>query len=140
MYNNGRPTFRERVARFMMGRNGTDALYHAVIVLCFVLIIVNIFVNSFIISILETLLLGYAIFRVLSRNVYKRQRENQVWLGFINKIKGVFSLARSKRRDRKTHVYKRCPGCKSTLRLPRRSGTHTARCPRCGNRFEVKIR
>ncbi len=140
MYNGNRPPLRERIARFMMGRNGTDALYHLATTLCFILIIVNIFVGSVWISVIETLLIGYAIFRVLSRNVYKRQRENQAWLGFLRRIKSFFSLIRSKLRDRQTHVYKRCPSCKSTLRLPRRSGTHTARCPRCSHRFEVKIR
>jgi predicted SprT family Zn-dependent metalloprotease len=140
MYNSNRPSFRERVARFMMGRNGTDALYHVTVTLSFVLIFINIFAQSFVISVIELLLICYAIFRVLSRNVYKRQRENQVWLRFIGKIRGAFSLMKSKRRDRKTHVYRRCPSCKSTLRLPRRSGTHTARCPRCSHRFDVKIR
>lgn len=140
MYNNGRPSFRERVARFMMGRNGIDALYHVSVVLSFLLIIINIFVQSFVISLIELFLICYAVFRVLSRNVYKRQRENMLWLKFVGKIRGAFSLIKSKHRDRKTHVYKKCPSCKSTLRLPRRPGTHTARCPRCSHRFDVKIR
>ena len=36
-------------------------------------------------------------------------------------------------------LYRRCPGCRVTLRLPKRKGKHTVVCPKCGRRFEVKI-
>ena len=48
-------------------------------------------------------------------------------------------LQKSKHRDRKTHVFRKCPACKSVLRLPRQKGKHTVRCPRCQHRFDVKI-
>ena len=138
-YNGNRPTFRERIARFMMGRNGIDAFYHFLMVVCFVLIIVNAFVNSLILSTLETAVLIYAIFRAMSRNIYKRQRENETFLRIIKKPKAFFELQKCKSRDRKTHVYKKCPSCKNNLRLPRDKGKHTVLCPCCKTRFDVKI-
>ena len=43
-------------------------------------------------------------------------------------------------RDRKTHVYRTCPVCKSALRLPRTSGEHGVNCPACHGHFMVRIK
>lgn len=136
---NGRPSFRERIARFMMGRYGVDRLYYFLLALTFVLIVINLFIGSFIISLLESALICYSIFRVMSRNVYKRQQENEKFIKLIEKPKAFFNLAKCKVRDRKTHVYKKCPSCKNNLRLPRQKGEHTVVCPCCKHRFNVKI-
>lgn len=138
-YNGWRPSFRERVARFMMGRNGIDALYHFLMIVCVVMVVVNAFVGSLIISTIETALVIYAFFRAMSRNVYKRRMENEKFLKIMKKPRDFFALLKCKRRDRKTHVFKKCPSCKNNLRLPRVKGKHTVVCPCCKNRFDVKI-
>ena len=135
----GGPPFRERFARFMAGRYGIDSLYHFLLVVCFVLIIVNIFIGSLLISFLEFAVLGYATFRIMSRNIYKRQQENLKFLKMIDKPKKFFNLQKCKIRDRKTHVYRKCPSCRNNLRLPKQKGKHTVVCPCCKNRFDVKI-
>ena len=136
---NRRPTFRERVASFMVGRYGVDRLYYFLLAICFTLIVINLFVNSYIIHLVESALFAYAIYRVLSRNVYKRQQENEKFIKLIEKPKAFFNLTKCKIRDRKTHVYKKCPSCKNNLRLPRQKGEHTVVCPCCKHRFNVKI-
>lgn len=136
---NGRPSFRERVAQFMAGRYGIDRLYYLLLGICFVLIVVNIFVNSFIISLIESLVLVYAFFRVMSRNVYKRQQENEKFIRFADKPKKFINLQKCKKRDKATHVYKKCPSCKNNLRLPKEKGEHTVVCPCCKHRFNIKI-
>ena len=140
--NNGRLSFRERFARFMIGRHGIDRLYHFLLAICFILIAINLFVPtpySYIISFVESGLFAYTIFRVFSKNIYKRQQENERFIKFIDKPKKFFNLQKCKRRDKKTHVYKKCPSCKNNLRLPRQKGEHTVVCPCCKNRFDVKI-
>lgn len=136
---NRRPSIRERIANFMIGRYGIDRLYYFLLGICFVLIIINIFINSYIISLIESGLFVYAIFRVMSRNVYKRQQENEKFNQIAEKIKKFIKFQKCKWRDRKTHVYKKCPACKNNLRLPREKGEHTVVCPCCKNRFNVKI-
>lgn len=136
---NRRPSFRERIARFMMGRYGIDRLYYFLLAICSILIVINIFVSSLIISMIETILFAYAIFRVMSKNIYKRQQENEKFIKIIDKPKKSINLQKCKHRDRKTHVYKKCPSCKNNLRLPKEKGKHTVVCPCCKNRFEVKI-
>ncbi len=130
---------RERFYIFMQGRYGTDQFYNFLIAIYFIILVVNLFVGSFILSMIELLLLIYMFFRVFSRNIYKRQKENNTYLRLSRKPKDFFKLTKNKFRDRKTHVYKTCPACKSTLRLPKVKGKHTAVCPRCARRFDVRI-
>lgn len=136
---NRRPSLRERFASFMIGRYGIDRLYYFLLAICFAIIVVNIFVNSLILSLMESALFAYAIFRVLSRNIYKRQQENEKFIKFIDKPKRFFNLQKCKKRDKDTHVYRRCPSCKNNLRLPKQKGEHTVVCPCCKHRFDVKI-
>ena len=142
-----RRTLRERLYSFMIGRNGADALGNALMVLYLVLFVANLVTAYFIRNpyvsyafyALECALIGYSVFRMFSRNLPARRRENGWYLRRIGAVKGFFKLQRNKRRDRKTHVYRKCKECKSVLRLPRQKGKHTVRCPRCQHRFEVKI-
>ena len=136
---NRRPSFRERIAGFMAGRYGADRLYHFLLAICSILIIINVFVNSFILSAIEITLITYTFYRVMSRNIYKRQQENEKFIKLIDKPKKFFNLQKCKVRDRKTHVYRRCPSCKNNLRLPKQKGKHTVVCPCCKNRFDVRI-
>ena len=111
----------------MQGRYGTDSLNNFLLAIYFGLFLVNLFIPTLIVSFLETVLIVWMFFRILSRNIYKRRRENEKFLNLMKKPKAYFALTKS-------------TACKSTLRLPRRKGKHTAVCPRCERRFEVKIR
>lgn len=134
------PSFRERITRFMAGRYGIDRFYHFLIILCFAIILINAFLHSIILSLVELAILAYATFRLMSRNIYKRQQENAAFLKIAEKPMQFINLQKCKRRDRKTHVYKKCPSCRNNLRLPKEKGAHTVVCPCCKHRFEVKIR
>ena len=131
---------------FISGRNGFDKYGRFLFFVYFILVIVqwiiSIFVPpvvSLIMSALLTLLAIYIFFRIFSKNLVKRSSENYKYIQFETKIKNYFSLQKSKHRDRKTHVYKKCPKCKAVLRLKRIKGKHRAVCPRCGNSFDVKV-
>lgn len=131
--------FREKLVRFMAGRYGGDRLNNFLLAAVMLIIAVNIFVNSLVVSVIYILLWGWSIFRMMSRNIYKRQAENAKFLKFWNPVKGHFKLMKNKWRDRRTHVYKKCPQCKAVLRLPKQKGNHTVKCPKCGSRFDVII-
>ena len=130
--------FKNKLARFFYGRYGADTLNNVLtgIYLSWLITfsIVDIFVNSIIFSIIGWLvtvaIFALIMFRMMSRNIYKRRRENEKFCGF-------FKLQRNKFRDRKTHVYRKCPSCKAVLRLPKAKGKHSVVCPRCKTRFNV---
>ena len=76
----------EKLARFLMGRYGPDSLYTAILVTELVLMVVNFFLNSLILSLLIWALLFWGIFRVFSRNLPARRRENEIWVKIWKKI------------------------------------------------------
>lgn len=155
----------EKLARFLMGRNGPDSLYTAILVTELVLMVINLFLGSWILSLLIWALLFWGIFRVFSRNLPARQRENRIWLKIWRKITfgkgpvrnhnaygsygsygyGGYGQSYSpppKKKKLKTdrdHCFRICPQCRANIRLPKKRGHHTVVCPRCKCRFEVKI-
>ena len=138
--------FRNRLMSFMYGRNGIDKFGRFLFIFYIFLVIaqwiISIFVPqifSLILSSLIMLLAIYIFFRAFSRNLVKRQAENYKYIQLASKFKTFFLLQKSKFRDRKTHVYKKCPRCKAVLRLKKIKGKHRAVCPRCGNSFDVKV-
>lgn len=131
--------FRERLYRFWIGRNGADTLYQVTVWGILILAVVNLFLRNLIILALEFALLIWATFRCLSRNIPARQRENRGFLRIIGAVRGWFVLQKNRLRDRKTHIYRKCPSCRKMLRLPKIKGDHTVCCPCCGKRFQIKV-
>lgn len=141
--------FREKIARFLYGRYGADALYNtlllAELVLLFLATVLNLLGTavpalSFIAILVYVLALGlmlWAIFRFFSRNIAARRRENEAWLRFRRRLRP----ARRSRlpADTEDHIFRACKHCRATLRLPRQPGRHEVKCPRCGGRFKVRV-
>ena len=130
--------FKNKLYSFMYGRYGSDTLNKILIIVYAVIVVaytvLSLFIDSvwfsFFYFVFSITLIYIIFFRMMSRNIQKRRRENEKFCGF-------FKLRRNKFRDRKTHVYKKCPHCKAVLRLPKAKGKHTVICPRCKNRFSV---
>lgn len=138
--------FKEKMIRFFSGRYGLDAfgkcLFAVYLVGLLVMTVVEFFVYNaitFILRLLLFILAIYMIYRVMSRNIVKRQIENRRFLAMRDKLYGWFRLQRDRFRDRKTHVFRKCPSCKAVLRLKRIKGDHRAACPRCGKSFDVHV-
>ncbi|MCE5196699.1 MAG: hypothetical protein LLG09_06185 [Negativicutes bacterium] len=131
--------FKARIANFMYGRYGIDQLYYGLLAVSFLLILINMAVQSQIINIVMYLILALLLFRAFSKNLTKRRRENALFLNYWRPVQ--IKLARNLRRIRevKTHRYRTCPKCKKVLRLSRKTGTHSVRCPSCQTEFKVRI-
>ena len=136
--------FKAKLYQLMYGRYGTDTLNKVLlwsyIVLFLLYTVGTLFIPTDAARLSAVLSLCYYIvsitlivvifFRMFSRNIAKRRRENDRFCGF-------FRLLRNRVRDRKTHVYRKCPKCRATLRLPKAKGKHFVVCPRCKERFRV---
>ncbi len=117
--------------RFMMGRYGQHDKLNAVILWTgVVIVLVSMFLPSGILTLLLPLLsyglLGVALWRTLSRNVYKRARENRKFLNLLERIK-----------DREYRYYT-CPACKQDVRVPKGKGKIAITCPKCREKFVKK--
>ncbi len=85
------------------------------------------------------LVAAYLFFRVFSRNLPARIKENQVFCHiFFAPVRALRRLGR-KFVNRK-HILSHCPSCGATLRLEKKTGDFTVTCPRCGTRFPMHIR
>lgn len=131
--------FKYRLMQFMYGRNGSDETSFVLLILSVALSFINIFLNSLVLQIFVYLLLGLALFRMLSRNTVQRRKENAWVKDKLHFIKNKKELCERRKND-KCHVYKKCPSCRAILRLPRRVGHHTTVCPKCGREFKVKVK
>ncbi len=130
--------FRYKLMQFMSGRYGIDHMFYMLFAISAVIAFINCFLRLFVIQLIVYAIIGYAFFRVLSKNIYARQKENERALFLFNKAKKYFATRRYRRADT-SHIYKKCPYCKATLRLPRRKGKHTTVCPKCGKEFKVRV-
>ena len=132
--------FKDKFSHFMSGRYGADQLYYALTGLCFTLMIANSFIHSDVINTVIWAALILMIFRTFSRNILKRQIENEKFLKIWNPVKQEFSLTGRRIKEIKTNRYRKCPHCKVVLRLPRKTGKHTVECPHCHKEFQVRVR
>ena len=135
---------KQKIAAFMYGRYGVDALSYGILILYVVLAVVMLFIpNTIARVILNLVSLALAVlmfYRMFSRNISKRTAENQKYLRARRNIKEWFLLRRNKWKYRKTHVYRKCPHCKAQIRLPKVKGEHKCACPKCGESFPVSIK
>ena len=116
--------------RFMTGRYGTDRLNMVILVAGLISSLLSTLLQQsiarFVFVILSYALMIWAIFRMLSRNTYKRYAENRSYLMLINRVK-----------DRNNRYFT-CPKCHQAVRVPRGKGKIAITCPRCKERFIKK--
>lgn len=123
------------LSRFMYGRNGVDQLGWASLVLVLLLDTVELIVRSksetarMILSTVSFLVMVWILFRMFSRNLPKRRKEN-AW--FLTKIVNPVKNRKARSQD-KDHKYFTCPQCRTICRVPRGKGKIIITCPKCGS-------
>jgi len=117
---------KRKLVMFFNGRYGADQLTYFLLI---VSIVLSYFRYTWIIS---YLLMGYSVFRTLSKNIYKRQLEGMwfnkhIWF----KIKGFLIKINKRLKQSKQYKFMKCSSCKTTLRVPRNKGKIKITCPNC---------
>ncbi len=126
--------------QFMSGRYGQDKLGFVLIIAWMAVAAINLFFHSWVIYLLGLALAGWALFRMLSRNIPKRMAENERYLRLEGTVRQKCRLYRRMWRERKTHRFYKCPACRAVIRIPRRKGKVTVRCTHCGQFFDKTVR
>lgn len=150
--------FREKLYRFMQGRNGVDELTRflnrisfGILLLAILFSILTVaFANHanpaalvfrilyFVFYALGLGLLIWCNFRMFSRNVAKRQKENTRYLYRRQKVRRFFDNKKQEWKNRKTYRYFKCPQCGQRMRAPRHKGKIRVTCSKCANIFITK--
>ena len=126
---------REKIARFMAGRNGNDQLNRFLLLVDIVLLLIaSIFKDGIgrYVYPFVFVLLAYAYFRMLSRNVYKRREENAKYIRARYKVSAALRVRHERWVQRKDYKFFTCPNCKTALRVPRGQRKLNILCRKCG--------
>lgn len=129
---------RERLARFMAGRNGNDQLNVFLLIVDVVLLLTaTVFAGSIgrYIYPCVIVLLVCIYFRMFSRNVHRRRDENSKYLRLRYKVSAHIKVRHERWVQRKDYKFFTCPSCHTTLRVPRGHGKIKIVCRKCGNSF-----
>lgn len=132
---------RQRLLRFMAGRNGNDAFNRFLLVVILVMMLLSLFLPSGVSRIsypITIALLGYSYFRMFSRNIYKRQTENAWYWEKRSRVVASVRMLKERWVQRKDYRFYSCPSCRTTLRVPRGKGQIKIVCRKCGSSFVRK--
>ena len=144
--------FFEKIRNFMYGRNGIDKLGAFLLLMYLLINGIGSFIRNPIVHYsfvgVSALIALFAVYRVFSKNLYRRQYEESKFEQFLvrtNYSDRIFALKRKMHRlslrikQIKTHRFRTCPQCRENLRLSKKRGTRNITCPKCGKEFTVHI-
>lgn len=147
--------------RLMQGRYGNDEFSQFLMIAGIVVVFASNFLRVGLLHTLGWVMLIYAYFRVMSRNIPKRQQENFKFLQMKAKFLGRGNKNTSGQRswkqrkmqkkqakqqqadysqyqqeaDVENYNYYRCRNCGQIVRVPKGKGTVKITCPECKNTF-----
>ncbi len=143
----------EKFRTFMYGRYGYDKLNFALVIAYLLINGIGTMLFRYtrirlIVLAVALVFLGFALFRFLSKDTFKRQQEEMKFERILYSLRlneRIDSIKkRSKRRKlkiqyRKTHRFRTCPNCGENLRLSKKRGKRNITCPKCGHHFTTRI-
>ena len=129
----------------MYGRNGSDQLNVALLVIYLALWLVGGLIASIlnsgvlaaIVNALMSVLAVIIFFRMLSKNLVKRRAENAKFLAWWYPMKNRLAGMKARRAD-KAHKYFTCRSCKTICRVPVGKGKIVITCPKCGAKINAR--
>ena len=130
--------FRYRIYQFMQGRRGVDQYGRFLLLVAMTFLIVSMFTLENLFYYLGLMIFIYAYYRIFSRNLYKRERENTWYLTQKFRLTKGKSF-RQKQYEWRYYAYFKCPGCGQKMRAPRGKGTIKIKCHSCKTEFQKKV-
>ena len=130
--------FRAAVSRFMSGRYGSDQLNLTMVIGALIVTTIGSLSGVYFLTLAADALLLLAIFRMFSKDRYRRAHENQVYLEKMQKVRRAATEWVNRVKNSRKYHYYTCPKCKQRLRVPRGVGNITITCKQCGTKFDKK--
>lgn len=128
---------KEKLIRWMQGRYGGDELGRFLIVVYIVVAMINLFLESELISLFLLGLMIWNISRILSKKIYARRKENQIFLAKMQPFQRGIKIIKLNLKDRNNRYYI-CPKCHQICRIPRTNKKGMITCPRCFHQFKAR--
>lgn len=128
---------KEKFLKFMQGRYGADKLGQFLSYVNIILIIAAIFTKVSVLYYIVLALLILQNFRMFSKNIPARYKENQKYLEITAPIRRFFTRIFRNAKD-KDYKYIKCEKCNQELRVPKKKGKIKVTCKKCGHSFQVR--
>lgn len=126
----------------MQGRNGPDALSRALSYASLALLVLAVILQAAGAALVGRIFWWIALavmvasyWRMLSKNIGGRSRENNKYLSWRGKAQSSLRRALTRIKQLKTHRFFKCPACGQRVRTPRGKGKIRITCPKCGEAF-----
>ena len=130
--------WQRRLADWLRGRQGPDDLATFCVNVAIVVVVVNLFARTSWLGWVALALVVYAMFRIQSKNLGSRARENEAFLNVLGPVRPWVQNPRAAWAELRSYKHARCSSCKQKVRVPRGKGKLRVTCPRCGTKFEVR--
>ena len=131
-------TAQRKIGAWSQGRNGADELSSIAANVAIVLIIVSLFARTSWIVLAALVLLGYSWWRISSKDVVKRSRENEALVARLGPVAAWLVNPVAAAGEARKYKHLSCPSCAQRVRVPRGKGKVRIICPKCHTRFEGK--
>ena len=128
----------DRMVESLNGSNGADELGKAAVAASFALLLVGILANVRWLSTVALAFALYAWWRMASRNVAQRQRENQAFLKALGPAAAFVRSPRAVFEEHRAYKHLTCPSCHQHVRVPRGKGKLRVTCPSCHTKFDAR--
>ena len=130
--------WQRRLMEWLRGRQGPDDLAVFSVNLAIVIVLVNVFARTGWLGWVGLALVAYAMFRIQSRNLGARARENEAFLRALGPARPWVQNPGAAWAELRAYKHVRCSSCRQRVRVPRGKGRLRVTCPRCKTKFEVR--
>ncbi len=128
-----------RKKNFLAGRNGPDALSMALSFLACILLVIAMLSPQSVTAglwLVAFFCLVFAYVRIFSRNIPRRQAENQWFLHKVQPVRSWILRRQQRKRQKNLYCFFKCPQCGTVLRVPKGKGRIRITCRSCSHVFE----
>ena len=127
-----------KAAEWMRGRRGPDDIAVFCTNVAVILVVINLFTRVSWLSWIALALLAYSIFRIQSKNLGPRAKENEAFLKALGPARPWIQNPKAAFAEAKQYKHVKCSSCGQRVRVPRGKGKLRVTCPKCKQKFEVK--
>jgi len=126
---------RRRFSQMMQGKYGNDELNRTLMITSMGCLAVSLITKWDTFYMIGIILLICSYFRMFSRNIPKRTKENMFYKKKTNQILSIFTKKKKRLLEKKDYRFYRCPSCHQEVRVPRGKGKISITCPKCRTQF-----